>query len=207
MSVNLQKLKEAEAVFLSRYPEGFLDPGLETIRKRHNVDKLAEFTRENLTEMTFSQPQKFADTLLTIVSRSSMVSRFEKPPFRNFLNSLDSNDKRHLAESFRKRLLGRKKREGFQEIVDLFAFHKLARWSLVSAVPFYFAPKKEAFVKPTTAKRIVEFLGIEDLHYHPRPDWAFNDGYRKLILEIKTQVDSSLGPNNAAITGFLMSTM
>ena len=136
-----------------------------------------------------------------------MVSRFEKPPFREFLDTLDSKDRRHLAEAFRKRLFGRKNREGFEEIVDLLVRYKLARWSLVSAVPFYFAPSKEAFVKPTTAKNIVNFLEVEDLHYHARPDWAFYDGYRKLILNIKKRVDSNLTPNNAATTGFLMSAM
>jgi hypothetical protein len=205
--MNIQRLKEAEAAFLARFPEGVEDPGLEKIRKSHNVDRLADFTQAKLTEVLFSQPQNFADTLVTIVSRSSMVSRFEKPPFREFVNSLDSKDKRRLADAFRRRLLGRQKREGFEQIVDLLAHHKLARWSLVSALPFYFAPRKEAFVKPSTAKRIVTFLERDDLHYRARPDWAFYDGYRKLIGEIEKQVDSSLTPNNAAITGFLMATL
>jgi len=74
----------------------------------------------------------------------------------------------------------------------------------VSAVPFYFAPKREAFVKPTTAKKIISLLEIEGLNYHPRPDWAFYDGYRRMVLEIKDHLDPSLTSNNAAITGFLM---
>lgn len=205
--MNILKLKEAEAAFLARFPEGFNDPGMEKVRKSHNVGQLADFARANLTEATFSQPHKFAEVLLKIISRSSMVSRFEKPPFKECLGSLDSIDKRYLAEAFRKRLVGRKKREGFEEIVGLLARHKLARWSLVSAVPFYFAPSTEAFVKPTTAKKIVTLLEIGELHYRPRPDWAFYDGYRKLIQEIKKQVDPSLTPNNAATTGFLMATL
>jgi len=136
-----------------------------------------------------------------------MVSRFEKPPFRVFLEALDPKGRRQLAEAYRKRLFGRKKSEGFEEIVSLFARYKLARWSLVSAVPFYFAPTKEAFVKPTTAKKIITSLGVESLHYHARPDWHFYDGYRKLILDIRKHVDSNLTSNNAAITGFLMSSM
>jgi hypothetical protein len=205
--MNLQKLKEAEAAFLKRFPGGFDDPGLEKIRKSHNVDRLADFTRTSLTEAALSRPQGFADLLLTIVSRSSMVSRFEKPPFRDFVNALNSKDKRRLAEAFRKRLYGRNKREGFEELVDLLARYKLARWSLVSAAPFYFAPSKEAFVKPSTARRLVKFLDVEELHYNPRPDWTFYVGYRKLVLDIKKTVDPSLTPNNAATTGFLMATM
>lgn len=205
--MNIRKLKEAEAAFLARFPGGFDDPGLERIRKSHNVDRLADFTRANVTEAALSRPQGFADILLKIVSRSSMVSRFEKPPFREFLDALSSKDKRDLAEAFQKRLFGRKQREGFEAIIDLLDRYKLARWSLVSAVPFYFAPSKEAFVKPSTARRIVTFLDMEALHYNPRPDWAFYVGYRKLVLDIKKNVDPSLTPNNAATTGFLMATM
>ena len=205
--MNTQKLKEAEAAFLARFPMGFSDPGMEKIRKSHNVDRLADFTRANVTEAALSRPQRFADILLKIVSRSSMVSRFEKPPFREFLDALNSRDKRHLAEAFRRRLFGTKKREGFEEIVDLLERYKLARWTLVSAVPFYFAPAKEAFVKPSTARRIVAFLDMEELRYNPRPDWEFYVGYRKLVLDIKKKVDPSLTPNNAATTGFLMATM
>lgn len=205
--MNIQKLREAEAAFLLRFPLGFNDPDpwMVGVRKRHNVGNLAKYARTNLTEITFAQPHKFTDTLITIISRSSMVSRFEKPAFRKFIDSLDSNEKRKLTEAFRKRLLGRKKREGFEEIVNMLARYKLARWSLVSAVPFYFSPRREAFVKPTTAKKLVAVLEMDALHYHARPDWIFYDGYRKMILEIRKLVDASLSTNNAVITGFLMS--
>lgn len=205
--MKLERLKQAEAAFLARFPDGFADAGLERVRKSHNVDRLAAFVRENLTTAAVGQHDKLADTLVSIVGRSSMVSRFEKPPFREFVGSLDSRKRRRLADAFEKRLFGRRKREGFQEIVDLFAEYKLARWSLVSAVPFYFSPSNEAFVKPTTAKKIIRHLEVDDLHYRPRPDWEFYDGYRKLIAEIKKHVDPSLTPNNAATTGFLMATL
>ena len=207
--MNLRKLEQAEAAFLARFPQGFADPGLEKIRKSHNVDRLADFARTHLTgQAALSRPQGFVDTLQKIVSRSSMVSRFEKAPFRAFLDALDSKDKRRLTDAFGKRLFGRKKREGFDEIVELLARYKLARWSLVTAVPFYFAPSKEAFVKPSTARRIVTFLEVDDLQYNPRPSWAFYVGYRKRkCLISRRAVDSSLTPNNAAATGFLMGIM
>ncbi|MEH6593714.1 MAG: hypothetical protein V7746_25830 [Halioglobus sp.] len=47
--MNIQKLKMAQAAFLAQYPEGFADPGLAPIRKKHNVDKLTEFAQANLT--------------------------------------------------------------------------------------------------------------------------------------------------------------
>ncbi len=50
-------------------------------------------------------------------------------------------------------------------------------------------------------------LDIDEFQYHARPDWAFYDGYRKLIVDIKKEVSPSLTPNNAAATGFSMATM
>jgi hypothetical protein len=205
--MDIKKLKQAEADFLARYPDGFADPGLAQIRKRHNVDRLADFAKENVTRTSADRPHAFLETLLTIVSRSSMVSRFEKPPFRQMIESLDSEDRKRLADAFDRRLFGRNKREGFDEIVDFLSQYKLARWSLVSVVPFYHAPTREAFVKPTTAKKIVSVLDVADLTYQARPTWAFYDGYRKLIKQIKDQVDPRLAPNNAAATGFLMATL
>ncbi len=205
--MNLDKLKLAEADFLVRYPEGFADPGLAPIRKKHNIDRLSEFARSNLTRAHFNRPEHIADTLVRIVSRSSMVSMFEKPRFREFVQSLNSHEKEHLAFAFEKRLHGRAKRSGFEEILGMLSHHKLAKWSLISVVPFYFAPKREAFVKPTTAKGIIAFLEVDDLHYKPTPSWEFYTGYRKLLDSVRKEVHPSLSANYAALSGFLMTTM
>jgi hypothetical protein len=89
----------------------------------------------------------------------------------------------------------------------MLSHYKIAKWSIVSVVPFYFAPKREAFVKPTTAKGILAYLEIEDLQYRPLPSWEFYSGYRSLLQRIKREVDPSLSPNYAALTGFMMSVM
>ena len=201
--MNRDKLHEAEANFLRRYPGGFADPAMQAVRKKHNVDRLIAFTQENLARANCGRPDFVAETLVTIISRSSMVSRFEKPPFRAFIDSLDSNEKAALAYGIEQRLHGRKQR-GFEDILGLLLHHKLAKWAVISAVPFYFAPRREAFVKPTTAKGIVRFLEVKDLQYKPTPSWAFYKGYRDLIAAVKKEVSPTLSPNNAALTGFLM---
>ena len=76
--MNIEKLRQAEADFLARYPGGFADPGLAPIRKKHNVERLSEFARANLTRTHFNRPEQVCETLVRIVSRSSMVSVFEK---------------------------------------------------------------------------------------------------------------------------------
>ncbi|XOV87764.1 MAG: hypothetical protein ACFHX7_22885 [Pseudomonadota bacterium] len=202
--MNVNRVREAEALFLQQYPDGFADAELQTVRKRHNVDQLAAYAQEHLTPTLFEQPNAFAEVLVRIISRSSMVSRFEKPAFRQFIDSLNSSDRALLASAYQARLTGRRKRQGFEQIVDMLARHRIARWSIVSAVPFYFAPTREVFVKPTTAKGIVRYLGASELVYAPTPTFEFYEGYRRLITDVKRMVVPSLGPNNAAITGFLM---
>lgn len=205
--MNIQKLKLAEAHFLAQYPEGFSDPGLAHIRKKHNIDKLTEFSRANLTPNDFYRPEHIAESLVKIISRSSMVSMFEKPRFRDFIRSLNSQEKEYLAFAMQKRLYGRNKKQGFEELLGMLSQYKLAKWSLMSAVPFYFAPKKEAFVKPTTARRIIAYLEIDNLLYKPGPSWEFYRGFRQVLDDVKRDVHPSLCTNYAALSGFLMATM
>lgn len=205
--MNLQKLRDAEAGFLQRYPGGFADPGMASIKKKHDIDKLVVYTRENLARTNFNRPELIAQTLVKIVSRSSMVSRFEKPKFRDFVNALNSHEKQALADAFEKRLYGRQKKTGFEEILGLFSHHGVAKWAVISAVPFYFSPDKEVFVKPTTAKGILSYLEVTGLEYKPTPSWDFYRGYQALLAEVRKQVVPSLSPNNAALSGFLMSSI
>ena len=204
--MNLERLRAAEASFLERYPQGFEDPAIRDIRRKHNVPRLIEFAREQLTRTGCHRPEHVAQTLLAIVSRSSMVSRFEKPRFKEFLGSLSSDDRKDLAYAVEQRLFGRRKL-GFEMLAGMMAHHRIARWPVVSAVPFYFAPRREVFVKPTTTKRILAFLDVAHLHYQSTPSWEFYRGYRDLLTQVRKHVSPSLAPNNAALTGFLMMSM
>jgi hypothetical protein len=177
------------------------------IMKKHNVAKLSEFAQANLTKAHFNRPEHIAETLVRIISRSSMVSMFEKPKFRDFVQSLNSHEKEYLAFAFEKRLYGRNKRTGFEETLGLLSQYKIAKWPIVSAVPFYFAPKKEAFVKPTTAKRIIAYLEVDDMQYKPTPSWEFYRAYVKLLDQVKKEVHPSISTNYAGLSGFLMSAM
>lgn len=202
--MNILRLREAEAGFLQRYPGGFSDPGMDSVRRKHNVDKLVEFARANLRRADFSRPQHIADTMLKIISRSSMVSRFEKPRFRDFIGGLNSHEKQALADSLEQRLYGRK-RAGFEALLGQLDHYGVAKWPLMTAVPFYAAPTREVFVKPTTAKGIIAFLEVEGLLYKPAPDWEFYRGYQALLRAVRKQVVPTLAPNYAALSGFLMS--
>ena len=198
-------MKIAEAHFLQSFPDGFADAGLEKVGKRHRLDKMTVFTKQVLAKKEFDKPNALLENMIKLVSRSSMVSLFEKPKFRDMVNDLNSDDRVTLVASYKKLFHGNQKK-GFTEVVEFLAERKMAKWSLVTIGLVYYRPQKEVFVKPTTAKNIVQKLEL-DLDYKPRPSWEFYEGYRKAILEMKSLVNPSLAPNNAALTGFLMMTL
>ncbi|NIB42331.1 hypothetical protein HBA55_22175 [Pseudomaricurvus alkylphenolicus] len=205
--MNLKKLKQAEAIFLAQFPEGFSDPGLDSVRKKHNVGNLTKYAKENLNREQFNQPQRVCDDIVKVITRSSMVSVFEKVKFRDFVKLLNSHDKEFLAQAFEKRLYGRQKRAGFEEIQAMLAPHKVAKWPILSAVPYYLTPNKEAFLKPTTAKKIIQYLELDHLQYTATPTWEFYRGYKKALDDVKKNVHPSISSNYAALSGFLMMSM
>lgn len=202
--MNLKKLREAEALFLQRYPGGFANEEIQqVVAKRHNVGKLSEFAATALAKKNFARPGALLDDIVRIVSRSSMVSMFEKPKFRDFVNGLAREDREFLVAGY-KRLLHGKQERGFNDVLDVLSEGKLAKWSLMTIHMHHYRPQRDVFVKPTTTKNVIRQFEIADLEYRPRPSWAFYERYRDLIGDMKDQVDPSLSPNNAAFTGFLM---
>lgn len=201
--MNADKLKKAEANFLSLYPDGFADEGMKPILKKHNFDKLATFAQASFTPDCYSHVDQTCANMVKTVSRSSMVSMFEKPKFRDFVGRLDQTQRAYMVDSLVEYLHG-DQQAGFEALVDLLRIEKIARWSLMTVIPAYYAPNKEVFVKPTTAKGVIAYFEVPDLMYKPQPTWAFYKAYRRLIIQSKKKVNKSLSPTNAAFSGFLM---
>ncbi len=200
--MNLDKLKSAEANFLQMFPAGFEDEGLTEVRKRHRLARMNLLALEVFQEANFFIADQFLEGLIKIISRSSMLSMFEKPKFRDIISSLNSSE-RELLTSYYRELFHGDQENGFDSIVDFLAFYKMAKWSVVTIGMSYHKPEREVFVKPTTTKKIISELEL-DLIYRPRPTWSFYERYRETVFEIKKNVSSNLAPNNAALTGFLM---
>mgnify|MGYP000533665774 CR=1 FL=1 len=136
-------------------------------------------------------------------STSSVVSMFEKPKFKNMINSLSQVEGELLGMALFEFLYGNQQK-GFVAQLDILKQYKLAKWSIISVVPAYFFPQDEVFVKPTTAKGVIQYFELEDVHYKPTPSWNFYCQYKRYINEMKQQVNATLSPNNAAFCGFLM---
>jgi len=176
------------------------------IRKKHKLDKMIEFTQDSFVKRNFKLPELIVENMIKVVTRSSLISVFEKPKLRDFARSLPSDIKKILTEGLEE-LLHSNEQIGFEMVLEVLKTGKLAKWSLMTICQTYYRPQVEVFVKPTTVKGIIEYFEIKNLQYKPTPTWAFYDEYRALINEMKTKVDASLSPYNVAFSGFLMRTM
>jgi len=201
--MNLKKLKQAEETFLKQYPGGFNNPEMVAIGKKHRVDKMVIMTQEGFSKVNFKTSDTILENMIKVTSRSSMVSVFEKPKFRDFANSLILQEKEAFVSGLKERLYG-KEQQGFEIMLDVLKSGKLAKWPLITVFPAYFFPQTDVFVKPTTTKGIIEFFELKSLQYKPTPTWAFYEEYRAVINEMKSKVDPCLSPYNAAFSGFLM---
>ena len=204
--MNVKRLKAAEALFLNQYPGGFQHPEMLAIGKKHKMDKLIELAGSEFSEDKFQDQDAIVQTMIKMITRSSMVSLYEKPKFRDFANNLNYQHRTILAQGMREQFYGNQE-QGFNMVLDVLLTGKMAKWSLISICPVYHKPYEEVFVKPTTAKGVIQHFELETLQYKPQPSWEFYKEYRSIITEMKAQVDPSLSPNNAAFTGFLMISM
>jgi len=205
--MNLQKLKEAEAYFFELYPQGFEDVGLLPIIKRHNTAKIGEQVREMFAKENFTQPDIICENFTKIVSKSTLISLFEKPKVRDMIQSMRMERRDMLCIGLYEMLYGDKK-EGFDTVVEVLSFYSLAKWSIVTLIPYYFYRDKEFFIKPMTTKNILAFFEIEGLVYKPKPSYEFYVAYKKVLESMRSEVSEKISPNdNAGFTGFLMMAM
>jgi len=157
MELDRSKLKASEREFLRRFPEGFRDPEMQAIGKKHAMNKMVGMAQELFSKDALQDIDASAENMVKMISRSSMVSIFEKPKFRDFVRCLSTEDRTYLVKSLAELLHGQQQ-AGFEALVDILQTEKLAKWSLITIIPAHYAPTEEVFVKPTTAKNIIGFF-------------------------------------------------
>ncbi len=204
--MNKRKLKEAEERFFSRYPEGFSDPMILEISKKHRVEKMNKLAQDSFAVEQFENPGTIVDSMNRIISQSALISVFEKPKFKELVKAMGDIEKVRLAHGL-KEFLYQDQKYGFEQMAALMEEYKLAKWPLLTACPIYFRPEAEVYVKPTAAKGIIEYFELEGIHYSPRPSFEFYQAYRENINQMKKEVSPSLPSDNAAFCGFLMMAM
>ena len=62
--MNLNKLKQAEAAFFASFPQGFEDPGIRFIRKKHNMTRLVAQVQDGFAKARFKQSGAVVDDMV-----------------------------------------------------------------------------------------------------------------------------------------------
>jgi len=204
--MNIEKLKLAESEFFARYPGGFRNPEMMEISKKHKVDKMHQYAREILAEDQFGNVHTLIDNTVRLVSRASLVSVFEKPKFKDYMKSLEEHEKHQFADGLYQLIHG-DMAIGYDKMLEILVPGQLAKWSIMTICSYYYSPTTEIFIKPTTAKGVINYFELAELTYKPRPTYAFYKAYKAEIISMAKKVDASLCPDYAAFSGFLMLTM
>lgn len=204
--MNKAKLKEAENIFIMRFPGGFSNPQMLELTKKHKVEKMKKMAQDSFAVGKFESADDIIDSMGKIVSQSSLISLFEKPKFRDLVKVLSDSEKKHLAHGLKEFLHG-DQAFGFGLMTGLLHEYKLAKWPLLTVYPIYYRPSVEVFIKPTTAKGIIEYFELTGLKYNSNPTFEFYKAFREQITQMKQEVHTSLQVDNAAFCGFLMMTL
>lgn len=204
--MNLKKLKLAEKMFFSRYPGGYDNPEIRAISDKHKIEKMIELVLEYFGKKNFNDPVLIVENIAKIITRSSLVSVFEKVKFRDFIYTLEISERYKLSAGLKDMLFGDQRR-GFESMVEVLQSGNMAKWPILTVIPNYYYPEKEVFIKPTTAKGVIEHFELKDIKYSPKPSWEFYEKYRAVIMDMKSKVGSGITRNNAGFCGFLMSSI
>lgn len=204
--MNKERLVQVEREFLIRYPQGFETPELKEEGKKHKLGKHVEYIHKVCAKDYMQQGLGVFNDVMKVVTNSSMVSVFEKVKFKDFAREIDDHDKHELMGAIYEMIHGDEE-EGFNRLVSLLSFYKLAKWPLISVWLAYYDVDYQVFIKPTTVKKIIKHLELEDIHYSPKPSYEFYTKYRTYINEIKKHVDKRLHVNNPAFSAVFMITI
>ena len=200
--MNLEKLKDIEAEFLEQYPLGFEDAHFFPTMKKFKPEKMQEFATEALKKENFQNPALVVDGFFKTIQKSVMVSLFDKLKLKDALAELNSYEKDMLSIELYELLYGNKK-NGFEGLIEFLSQYKLAKWTLISIVPYTMNRQSEYFIKPTTTKMIIKYFELKGLEYKPKPSYEFYEMYTKYLDEMKNNCAKSVTFDNAAFTGFL----
>lgn len=200
-----EKLKIAIDMFYSMYPDGFSDIELDKIRKRHKTEKMQLLAKDMFCKDNFARAELICENYAKIVSKSSLISYFEKPKVKQMVASMSHIKKDMFSISLYETLFG-DMREGLEGMAEVLADYNLAKWSLVTIVMYYYHREKEYFIKPTTTKNILKYFDAKSPTYKPKPTFEFYEEYKNFLESLKKDANIDI-KDNAAFTGLFMIAM
>ena len=204
--MNKQKLMQAKKAFYALYPQGFDSEELKQIAKKHNMDKIVSFAKDSFSKEALNDTEASAQNMVKLVSKSTMVSVFEKPKFRDAVRSMSYDEKEFLVDGLRN-LLFDDEAKGFHQILDVLSRYGIAKWTLITVFRCYYYPETDLLYKPTTVKNVIKHFELDGLIYKPQPSYDFFVKYRDEINAMRELVGGSVSKSGAGFSGFLMMSM
>lgn len=202
--MNIEKLKLAEEQFLMRYPGGYHHPEIQEIIKKHKIEKLTAATKEWFDLYAMKDVDVTIGAMVKLISRSSLVSVFEKPKFKDAVNLMTVNEKELLVQGLKDMLHGDQS-AGFSIMTGVLMQYKIAKWPIITAIPYYYNPTVEVLIKPTTVKGVIEYFELKGIKYSSTPNYTFYAAYREMINSMKKQLRfGEISEDNGGFCGFLM---
>lgn len=204
--MDLKQLRILEDYFLARYPQGFDSPEMAEIAKKHKVPQTKAFVEEAFAEENFFSTPAIIENFTKLITKSSLVSVFEKVKFKDVVKMLSESEKEALAKGIYESLYGSKE-AGMGLMIAILAPYKMAKWPILTVLGAYHNAYEEVFIKPTTAKMVLNYFGVTEFKYSPKASYDFYRQYKAFINDLKAQSDPRLHLDNPAYSGFLMITI
>ncbi len=184
-------MSEPISIFFSIYPDGFNDEAMLKAKKKHDDSKIIDFFA-NLTENDFKnkRPETLCEQISKILSKSTMISTFEKITFRNYIANKDIQLP-FLMSLYN--LIYYYNEESFNDFIDALSLLKeernafAAKWPIVTFFTYYNI--EHAFpVKPTTVKKVAKMLNF-DIEYNSRPNFTTYEKINTMYNNFKNNND------------------
>lgn len=204
--MKMEKLVVLQESFLELYPEGFESEALQAVAKKHKMEKMKTFVKENFGKEDFDDSDDFMVRFTKLISMSSLVSVFEKTRFKDCARSFSEAEKMLFSKGVYEFLYG-DQGMGFSMQIEVLDTYKMAKWPILTVLGVYMRPETEVLVKPTTVKAVLNYFEVEDFAYASKPNYEFYARYRDLVNKLKKETGKILQVDNAAYCGFLMMTI
>jgi hypothetical protein len=201
--MNIERLKQAEKRFFTLYPLGFESDDLKVELKKHKMDKMIALANDALSKENLLENEDAVYDILTLITRASIVSVFEKTAFRNVINDMDTTYHKDLVDQVYT-MIHVNEKEGFEGVVSLLSPYKAAKWPVLSALLGYYRPDYDVFIKPTTVKKVIETYELQDITYSATLNYEFYQKYRAYFNQMRQLLDPRLSITNGHFSGFLM---
>lgn len=193
----------AQKEFLKLYPRGFENEEMQIQVKKHKIKKMHDMAKDFFSKDKFNDFELLFDNIVKIISCSTVVSVFEKMKFRDSAKIMNVDQKIRLTDGLYEMLHGNPAK-GFEIMKEVLNEYKLAKWPILTAIPYYYDNQGDIFIKPTTVKGVISTFELEGLVYNSKPSYEFYKLYKEEFLKMKAIVDPIVAPENGAFSGFLM---